>query len=350
MPRQREGYRESTQVRVKKDRRGGVKTVETPVCLCISACEALKLSMLCGRDSVRRLEKITTCFLLSLFSLCLPSFLHPRPLPLLSYCCLFLFTALLFLLFSQLLYLLISLFARCTDDHFWKIESIWWYGYLTDTMHLFLLLFLPLTLSLCTYWHFSLRSDLKTSLRTVSGPRQKRSNLKTMSSSPNSLWPSPRRQRVSVCLVCFYSCGYHVVFQSNKQCLSLCLSPLPHLLPSLPNSISISILLLCFHQPLKVRISHTHFHLVVFSHFSSSLFHPSFSPRGGHTAHLHYSAMLCQNSNSHEFMNKPPTPVVVYVVIYSVCPWLVVQRRRACIRVRWIGSWGQRERWTKGGG
>lgn len=29
------------------------------------------------------------------------------------------------------------------------------------------------------------------------------------------------------------------------------------------------------------------------------------------TAHLHYSAMLCQNSISHKFMNKPPTPVSV---------------------------------------
>lgn len=43
-----------------------------------------------------------------------PSTIIPLPLP---------FTALLFLLCCRLLYLLISLFARCTDVHFWKLSQ-----------------------------------------------------------------------------------------------------------------------------------------------------------------------------------------------------------------------------------
>lgn len=214
------------------------------------------------------------------------------------------------------------------------------YSFLSPSVSLFFFVYILAFLSL--------RLDLKTSLRTVSGPRQKRGNLKTMSSLPNSPWPSPRRQRVSVWLVCFYYCCYHVVFHSNEQCLSL-FHTSPASLPSLPNSMSISILLLSFHQPLKVRISRTHLHLVLFSHIFSSLSHPFLPLLGGHTAHLHYSAMLCQNSISHKFMNKPPTPVFVYVFIFSMCPWLVVQRQTTRYWVRWIGTWGQRERWTKGG-
>lgn len=39
---------------------------------------------------------------------------------------------------------------------------------------------------------------LRTSLKIVSGPSQKRRNLKIMNSLPNLPWPSPHRQRVSV--------------------------------------------------------------------------------------------------------------------------------------------------------
>ncbi|XP_062281095.1 LOW QUALITY PROTEIN: protein diaphanous homolog 1-like [Scomber scombrus] len=68
------------------------------------------------------------------------------------------------------------------------------------------------------------------------------------------------------------------------------------------------------------NVTHTHIHLILFSQVFSSLSHPSFPPFGGHTAHLHYSATLCQNSISHKFMNKPPTPVSAYVFIFSMCP------------------------------
>lgn len=125
-------------------------------------------------------------------------------------------------------------------------------------MHLSLpFIFVSLFLFLYILAFLSLRLDLRTSLRRVSGPRQKRINLKTMSSLPNSPWPSPHRQRVSVWLVCFYYCCYHVVFHGNEQCLSLFFTS-PTSLPSFSDSMSISILLFSFHQPLKVRISHTH--------------------------------------------------------------------------------------------
>lgn len=75
-------------------------------------------------------------------------------------------------------------------------------------------MFLLLTLYLLAF--LSLRSALTTSLKTVSGPKQKRRNLKTMNSLPNSPWPSPRRQGVSVWLVYFYYCCYHVVSPSNE--------------------------------------------------------------------------------------------------------------------------------------
>lgn len=102
-------------------------------------------------------------------------------------------------------------------------------------------------------------------------------------------------QTKSECACVFYYCCYHVVFHSNEQCLSLFLTS-PTSLP-----MSISILLLCFHQPLKVRISRTHFVLFFFFfHTSSPAFLTLLFPLlGGHSAHLHYSATLCQNSISH---------------------------------------------------
>lgn len=93
--------------------------------------------------------------------------------------------------------------------------------------------------SLCVRPFFSLRSDLRTSLRKAFGPRRRRRLWRPVSSLPNSLWPSPHRQSVSVWLVCFHYGHHHVVFHSNEQCLPLCLVP-----PLPPNSTSISILLL----------------------------------------------------------------------------------------------------------
>lgn len=127
-------------------------------------------------------------------------------------------------------------------------------------------------------------------------------------------------------------------------------SPLPHPSPLSPDTMSISILLLCFHQPLKVRISRIHFPFSsFFSHIFSSLSHPSLPLLGGHAAHLHYSTTLCQNSISHKFMNKPPTPVFVCVCSSSQCAHDLLCRD-AHYWVWWSGTWGQRKRWTMGGG
>lgn len=148
---------------------------------------------------------------------------------------------------------------------------------------------------------------MRTSLKTVFGQRQKRTNMKTMNSLLNSPWPSLCRQRVSALSFCVFAPA--VVFPSNEQCLSLFIisSTFPPLF--IPGSVPFSIPL---HQLLKVRISPTHFHLFLYSHIFLSLSHLSLPRLGGHTAHLHYSAMLYQNSISPKFMNKPPTPVFVF--------------------------------------
>lgn len=169
----------------------------------------------------------------------------------------------------------------------------------------------------------SLRSDLKTSLRRVSGPRQRRGNLKTMSSLPNSRWPSPHRQRVSVLYV--FTPAVTMLCFTVMSDVFLCVSPLPRPPPLSP--IPCLFESSCFHQPLKVRVSCTHFHLVVLSQSLSRLSQPSLPRLGGHAAHLHYSGTLCQKSFSHTFMNKPPTPVFVYVLIFSTRPGLVVRDR-----------------------
>lgn len=156
---------------------------------------------------------------------------------------------------------------------------------------------------LCTYLAFcSLRLQLRTSLRTVSGPRQKRRNLKTMSSLPNSPQPSPRSQSVSVRLVCFYFLFSTAVIMLCPTVMSnvFFLTPLTSL-PSLPNSMPISILLLCFHQPLKVRISRTHFHLAVF--FFTHLLQP-FSPFPSSAWRTHCTFTLFNNAVSKQHLTQ----------------------------------------------
>lgn len=109
-----------------------------------------------------------------------------------------------------------------------------------------------------------------------------------------------------------------------------------------PNSMYISILLL---QPLKVRISQTHFHLVFYSH-SFSLSHGSLPVLGEHFARLQYSAMLCQNSISYKFMNKPPTPLLVFAFFLPMWLWLSVQRWRLLVgEMNWdLGTEGKMDK------
>lgn len=154
--------------------------------------------------------------------------------------------------------------------------------------------FVSLFLSLYILAFLSLRSDLRTSLRTVSGPRQKRINLKTMSSLPNSPWLSPHRQRVSVWLVCFYYCCYHVVFHSNEQCLS-------HLPPLSPR------LHVYFNPPVLLpsatkgkNLTHTHFHLVL---FFTHLLQP-FSPFPSSAWRTHCAFTLFNNAVSKQHLTQ----------------------------------------------
>lgn len=58
------------------------------------------------------------------------------------------------------------------------------------------------------------------------------------------------------------------------------------------DSVSVSIILLCFHQPLKVRIMRTYTSTDFFSHIFSSHSHSRLPLLEGHTAHLHLSAVL----------------------------------------------------------
>lgn len=145
-----------------------------------------------------------------------------------------------------------------------------------------------------------------------------------------------------VCCLCIFTmCCYHLCFTVMNN-VFLRFSPLSPWL-----HVPFNPLVLPPSASKGKNVTHTHIHLILFSQVFSSLSHPSLPPFGGHTAHLHYSATLCQNSISHKFMNKPPTPVSAYGFIFSMCPWLVVQRSH--YQIRWIGTWGQRERWTKGG-
>ena len=66
------------------------KGVETPLYLCISVCEALKLNMLCGTDTVKKIRENDFWFPPFFLLYVLPSF-HPHSLPLLPHCWLFLY-------------------------------------------------------------------------------------------------------------------------------------------------------------------------------------------------------------------------------------------------------------------
>lgn len=165
------------------------------------------------------------------FSLCLPSSLHSCPLLLQTNRCLPSFTALLFLLFSKLLYLFISLFARCTDDHFWKMESIWclWLANRSNTslsvsFSLFSLYISGVALSDRT-WRPLWEQFLDQGER---GPIWKQWALCQTHLDfllPDKEW---------VCLICFvFTTVVIMLFPSNKQCFSLpCSFPLSPLCPT----------------------------------------------------------------------------------------------------------------------
>lgn len=92
---------------------------------------------------------------------------------------------------------------------------------------------LPFVLLYMMFFPPPLSLELRTSLKIVSGPSQKRKNLKTMNSLPNLPWPSPHRQSVSVWsifyLFIFLNCFYHVTIPSNEQ-FSIFVTPTPHIL------------------------------------------------------------------------------------------------------------------------
>lgn len=105
-------------------------------------------------ETVWRLEKMTTCFLLFLSSLCLCSFLHPPPpLPLLPYSCLFLLQPCCF--FCSLDYFICSshclpgaqmdIFGKCSQFDDTVIQHI---------QYIFLILSPSVpSFSFCTCWH-----------------------------------------------------------------------------------------------------------------------------------------------------------------------------------------------------
>lgn len=115
-------------------------------------------------------------------------------------------------------------------------------------------------------------------------------------------------QTRSKCLACVFTAA---VIMLRSQVMSFSFFFLPLCLPSL-------CLIPCyFNSPASAAKGKNITNTAPLSPLSAHLLKP-FTPflylNEEYTAHLHYSAMLCQNSISHKFMNKPPTPVSVHAL------------------------------------
>lgn len=123
-------------------------------------------------------------------------------------------------------------------------------------------------------------------------------------------------------------------------------SPLPHPSPLSPDTMSISILLLCFHQPLKVRISRIHFPFSSFFHTSSQVFLTLPFLCSEDTLHIYIIQQRCVKTASHTSSWINHTCVCVCLFIFLMCPWLVVQRHSLPGKMKW--DLGTEEEMDKG--
>lgn len=308
---QREGYRESSWVRLKKDRtRGGKKW--NPLYVFDFLC--VKLKTLCGSDSVWRLEKMTTCFLLSLSSLCFPSFPQPPPLPLLSYPCLFLSQPCCFFCSAD--------FFMCSTPHLPGAQMTI-FSQLDEMLIQDMSQCLPLcpSFSFCTYQHFFHLDWTWGPIREKFLDQGKRGEIWEQWAPCQTHLGLLLADKEWVCALCLSTTTPVIMLcfpvMSN---VFLRFSPLPHPSPLSPDTMSISILLLCFHQPLKVRKSRIHFPFSSFFRTSSPAFLTLPFLCSEDTLHIYIIQQHCVKTASHtsSWINHPHLCLCVFVHLLNV--------------------------------